>query len=59
MSDAERQTWDQRYRELGATTREPATWIVAQKENLPAHGRALDVAGGTGRHAVWLAQQGL
>ncbi|MBC7542982.1 MAG: class I SAM-dependent methyltransferase [Candidatus Sericytochromatia bacterium] len=59
MSDAERQTWDQRYRELGATTREPATWIVAQKEYLPAHGRALDVAGGTGRHAVWLAQQGL
>ncbi len=26
---------------------------------LPRSGRALDVAGGTGRHAVWLARRGL
>ena len=28
-------------------------------EQLPMKGRALDVAGGTGRHARWLAQRGL
>ena len=26
---------------------------------LPPSGRALDVAGGTGRHAIWLSEQGL
>jgi ubiquinone/menaquinone biosynthesis C-methylase UbiE len=26
---------------------------------LPRRGRALDVAGGTGRHALWLARRGL
>ena len=26
---------------------------------LPRAGRALDIAGGTGRHAIWLAQRGL
>jgi len=31
---------------------------VASAELLPDGGRALDVAGGTGRNAIWLAQRG-
>ena len=33
--------------------------IVAQAAHLPTRGRALDVAGGGGRHAIWLARRGL
>ena len=37
----------------------PADWLVMNRAHLPASGRALDVACGRGRNAVWLAQQGL
>jgi SAM-dependent methyltransferase len=36
----------------------PAAWLVSHRSLLPASGRALDVACGRGRHAVWLAQHG-
>ena len=36
----------------------PAEWLVMNRAWLPASGRALDVACGRGRHALWLAQQG-
>jgi SAM-dependent methyltransferase len=36
----------------------PAAWLVTHRAMLPPAGRALDVACGHGRHAVWLAQQG-
>jgi len=45
MSDADR----------GST---PAAWLVAHRGLLATSGRALDVACGRGRNAVWLAQQG-
>jgi 2-polyprenyl-3-methyl-5-hydroxy-6-metoxy-1,4-benzoquinol methylase len=35
-----------------------AGWLVANRALLPPSGRALDVACGRGRNAVWLAQQG-
>jgi tellurite methyltransferase len=41
------------------TSREPPTFLTARAELLPAAGRALDVAGGTGRDALWLAGRGL
>ena len=37
---------------------EPATWLTAHRALLPASGRALDVACGRGRHALWLAREG-
>lgn len=37
----------------------PASWLVAQQHLLPRRGRALDVACGRGRHALWLARRGL
>jgi len=36
----------------------PATWLTLHRALLPASGRALDVACGRGRNAIWLAQQG-
>lgn len=37
----------------------PSALLVEQESLLPTTGRALDVAGGTGRNAVWLAGRGL
>ncbi len=50
--------WDRRYE--GSTllwTAEPNRFLVAEASDLPA-GRALDLACGEGRNAVWLAERG-
>jgi SAM-dependent methyltransferase len=50
--------WDRRYAEREfAWTREPNRFLVAEIEPL-APGRALDLACGEGRNAVWLAERG-
>ena len=59
MAEADRRKWDARYRERGAGLREPSGFLDALDDLLPRRGRALDVAGGTGRHALWLARRGL
>ena len=62
-SDHEREHWNWKYREA------PASWLVpdpflarAFSEYIlplfPHGGSALDLAGGAGRHAIWLAKQG-
>ena len=37
----------------------PEDWLVQNADLLPVHGRALDVACGRGRHALWLGARGL
>jgi SAM-dependent methyltransferase len=37
----------------------PSSWLVQHAGLLPRDGRALDVASGRGRHALWLAEHGL
>jgi SAM-dependent methyltransferase len=37
----------------------PASWLVQHAGLLPHEGRALDIACGRGRHALWLADHGL
>ncbi len=59
MAEADRRKWDARYRERGAGPREPSGFLEALDDLLPRGGRALDVASGTGRHALWLARRGL
>ncbi len=53
-----REDWDRRYegREL-VWTAEPNRFLVREVEGLRA-GRALDLAAGEGRNAVWLAERG-
>jgi SAM-dependent methyltransferase len=40
-------------------TKRPAGWLVAHAHLLANAGQALDVACGSGRHALWLAERGL
>src|SRR5262245_11457225 len=43
----------------GALMNVPTSWLVQHADLLPRVGRALDVACGRGRHALWLAERGL
>jgi len=58
MSAAERLRWDARYA-TGAAPQAPSRVLTALSRLLPRRGRALDVAGGAGRHAIWMARRGL
>jgi SAM-dependent methyltransferase len=40
------------------STAAPSSWLVEHQQDLPRGGRALDVACGRGRHALWLAARG-
>ena len=59
MSDEDRKKWDARYKLPDAMPAEPSLLLTQLDDDLPRSGRALDVAGGSGRHAIWLAQRGL
>jgi SAM-dependent methyltransferase len=48
-----------RHREGAAVVSTPASWLTANADRLPRTGDALDVACGSGRHALWLAERGL
>ncbi|MGA8539766.1 MAG: class I SAM-dependent methyltransferase [Terriglobales bacterium] len=63
ISDNEREHWNRKYRET------PGSWLVPDRfllwafpeyilPRFPHGGSALDLAGGAGRHAIWLAKQG-
>ena len=58
MSDADRDKWNARYR-AEIPPREPSAVLTGLAHHFPIRGRALDLAGGGGRHAIWLAQRGL
>jgi tellurite methyltransferase len=59
MSAEERERWNAHYREIGHAPEQPARFLRAVGDLLPTRGRALDVAGGSGRNALWLARHGL
>ncbi len=58
QGDGSRQRWNRRYRDDGASSA-PSTFVTEVEPHLPPSGLALDVAGGAGRHALWLARRGL
>jgi SAM-dependent methyltransferase len=49
--------WNQRY--LEGWSGEPTAFLLSIADLLPTSGRALDVAGGNGRNALWLGERGL
>jgi tellurite methyltransferase len=58
-----REEWDRRYENEKERWREPDPSLVTLYDEFlrpafPNGGRALDVAGGMGRHAMWLAERG-
>jgi SAM-dependent methyltransferase len=59
MSEADRTKWNAKYRERTGSLAAPSAFLLSVTEHLPTWGRALDVAGGRGRHALWLAERGL
>jgi tellurite methyltransferase len=58
MSEQDRQKWDSRYAQESAPEK-PSRLLLELADYLPNEGHALDLAGGAGRHAIWLAQRGL
>jgi tellurite methyltransferase len=61
MDETEQTRWNQRYSESSQSWIEPDTFLIKSYEeflvNTPP-GSVLDVAGGAGRNAVWLAERG-
>jgi tellurite methyltransferase len=57
MSDDDRQRWNARYASGEHGWGEPSPFLRSLA--LPARGKVLDVAGGAGRNALWLAKRGL
>ncbi len=59
MAEDSERFWDERYRkEEAVPERGPAAFLVEHRRLLPTRGRALDVAMGTGRNALYLASLG-
>lgn len=58
MTSSHRERWEGRDT-AGWSAGPPSPFLLALADRLPRRGRALDVAGGTGRHALWLARRGL
>ncbi len=57
LSQRDREKWNAKYRDVREAPREPSPLVTSLADHLPAGGRAIDVAGGAGRHAIWLAQR--
>jgi SAM-dependent methyltransferase len=59
VADGDRERWNARYRDEAEHAPPPVPWLDGLDALLPRRGRALDVGGGAGRHALWLARRGL
>ena len=60
MSQADREKWEARYAgDDGGEVRRVDPFLEQVAEELPSSGRALDLAGGTGRNALFLSRRGL
>jgi SAM-dependent methyltransferase len=58
VTAGDRERWNERYAE-GARQTLPSPFLDALDALLPRRGRALDVAGGAGRNALWVSRRGL
>ncbi len=58
MTNADREKWDRKYQQA-VLVQDVSKVVETYAEFFPRQGNALDVAGGAGRHAVWMAERGL
>ena len=61
MEIDEKALWDKKYSERSHSSLEPDPLLLRAYDDFlsgTAPGSALDVAGGVGRHSIWLAQRG-
>jgi tellurite methyltransferase len=61
-TENERESWNRRYRDGSHGSLQPDPFLVSAfdeyiQPNFPKAGTALDIAGGVGRHAIWLARR--
>jgi tellurite methyltransferase len=59
MADGDRERWNAKWRQRAGELELATPFLVEHAGVLPDRGKALDVAGGAGRNAVWLARRGL
>lgn len=57
--DGDRERWNARWRERAGELEDASPFIADNAAQLPVHGKTLDLAGGAGRNAIWLARRGL
>ncbi|MGA3090982.1 MAG: class I SAM-dependent methyltransferase [Terriglobales bacterium] len=62
-SDDERERWNRKYSEASCARTAPDAFLPLAfsryiRPLFPGGGKALDLAGGAGRHAIWLAKRG-
>jgi tellurite methyltransferase len=57
--DGDRERWNGKWRERAGELETEAPFLRKHATHLPMRGKALDVAGGAGRNAIWLARRGL
>ena len=58
MAASDRAKWNARFQTGDHASDNPSAILVSLAPQLPAAGRALDVAGGAGRNSIWLAHRG-
>jgi SAM-dependent methyltransferase len=58
MSNFDRDKWNGKYADPDFAPKKPSVVLVGLASLLPSGGRALDIAGGAGRNAIWLAHRG-
>jgi tellurite methyltransferase len=51
--------WDAKYTNREGVPDQPSAALADLANWLPSDGRGLDIAGGAGRNAIWLARRGL
>jgi SAM-dependent methyltransferase len=59
MAEADRERWDRIWRDGAHAQAGPPAWLAELDAELPRSGRALDVASGAGRVALYWAARGL
>ena len=56
--EGDRERWNARWRERAADLEDASWFLPAHANLLRTGGKALDLAGGAGRNAIWLARRG-
>src|SRR5262245_55862732 len=56
--EGDRERWNAKWRERAGELELPASFLSEHAYLLPTTGKALDLAGGAGRNAIWLARRG-
>ncbi|HSD90708.1 MAG TPA: class I SAM-dependent methyltransferase [Kofleriaceae bacterium] len=57
--EGDRERWNAKWRVRAGELETASSFLVANAPLFPLRGKALDLAGGAGRNAVWLARRGL